>query len=150
MMAMAGSRLGWYHLSCAVRLARPAAKKADSRFSRKLTAPKEERAEGEMWSGRGPLGGAPPASEMVWGDWSRGRTRAVVVVVVERKRERERVVRRVGGYMIDLVGFLCGAVCNWCRWGTIGSGENKDTKISLIEQYFTSLCKAIQYNANRL
>ena len=72
-----------------VRLLRPARKKADSRFSRKLTPWKSATAEEEMEGGREALGGAPPALEMVcWESW-RGRTRAVViVVVVERRRER--------------------------------------------------------------
>ncbi len=65
-MEMAGSRWWSYHLP--VRLARPAAKKADSRFSRKLTPWKSATAESEMWGGREPFGGAPPALVMVCWD----------------------------------------------------------------------------------
>ena len=96
MMAMAGSRLGWYQAW--VRFVRPEAKKADSMFSRKFTAPKEAKAVGEMCEGGGPFGGAPPASVIVCWDWSRGRTRALV------ERAKERVVRRVVGCMIGWFG----------------------------------------------
>lgn len=40
---------------------RPSAKKADSKFSRKLTPWKSAVALSEMLAGGGPLGGAPPA-----------------------------------------------------------------------------------------
>ena len=86
---------------------RPARKKADSRFSRKLTPWKSATAEEEMEEGREALGGAPPALEMVcWESW-RGRTRAEVV------RARERVVRRV----------VCMIVVGW---GVDGDVEKVD------------------------
>ncbi len=86
-MSMARSRRWSYHSP--VRLARPAAKKADSRFSRKLTPWKSATAESEMLGGGEPLGGAPPALVMVFWDCWRGRTRAVA------ERAKERVVRSV-------------------------------------------------------
>ena len=52
---------------CDVRFTRPSRKKADSMFSRKLTAWKTLVPVSERLVGGGVLGGPPPAATMTWG-----------------------------------------------------------------------------------
>ena len=92
-ISMARSSRSSYHTP--VKFSSPAAKNADSRFSRKFTPWKAATAESEILAGGATLGGAPPALLMVCWLCCLGRTAAEVEAA-----RRAMVVRSVQ-YMVD-------------------------------------------------